>query len=255
MNTGKNEQDEPEEKHPVRKLRSLRGRPGPGRAIFRAIRGLILVGLLVCSLALNVATVAVGSVAAIASNLFEAATGTVSVLGQRDRDLRVERDRVKKLDTDLRDEKDRVKKLDTDVEAFRRKEKDVSKKVAATVKRISRRTVAAETRNIAATFGEGLPVVGIGVIVAVTGMELYDACATMKELHALDVAFNPQNANDAGVNEVCGMQVPTAEELWSKVRASPGEAWRRAKEAVPDLPEMPTFEMPTWPEVDWTFWN
>jgi hypothetical protein len=108
---------------------------------------------------------------------------------------------------------------------------------------------------VAATFGESIPVIGVGVVVAATAWELKDACDTMKDLHELEVALDPAKAKDASVQEVCGLRVPSKEEIWEKVKSSPGAAWQMAKDAMPELPEMPDFAMPTIPEIDWKFWD
>lgn len=124
--------------------------------------------------------------------------------------------------------------------------------VSDTSRRISTRTATGASRNLAATFGEAWPVAGTAVIVTATTLELYDACVIMRDLHELDVAFNPEAAFGADAKEVCGLRVPTAEEIWAKVKNSPGEAWAMAAAVMPDLPDMPDFRMP---EIDWEFWN
>jgi hypothetical protein len=128
--------------------------------------------------------------------------------------------------------------------------------VSDTSSRISKRTATGASRNLAATFGEAWPVAGTAVIVTATTLELYDACVIMQDLHELDVAFNP-NADFGAAKEVCGLRVPSADEIWAKVTSSPGEAWAKAKAAMPDLPEMP--DIPglwdaIW-SVDWELRN
>ena len=77
---------------------------------------------------------------------------------------------------------------------------------------------------------EAVPYIGIGVIVAVTTLEVRDACDTMKDLHELNVAFNPETATPDGAREVCGTRVPTKEEVWAAAKRK-------------------------WDGVDWTPWN
>ncbi|TGD62205.1 hypothetical protein EYC08_16795 [Tabrizicola sp. WMC-M-20] len=102
--------------------------------------------------------------------------------------------------------------------------------------RIATRTATGAARNLTATLGEAWPFYGIAVIVLATGYELADACSTMQDLHELDVAFNPEKANEAEVQEVCGMSVPTKQELWEQVKGSPKAAWATVSEAFPDVP-------------------
>lgn len=125
--------------------------------------------------------------------------------------------------------------------------------VSDTSRRVSSRTATGASRNLAATFGEAWPVAGTAVIVTATTLELYDACVIMRDLHELDLAFNPEAASDAGEKEVCGMKVPTAEEIWAKIRNSPGEVWRMVTEALPDLPEMPKDYILSLPWGDYEF--
>jgi hypothetical protein len=230
------------------------------------MRLMLLVTALVVSLMLNIATVAVGSVASAVSSVFEAVTGLASVAGSLDRDLKVERakvagkeEQVKARDKRLASERARVRKLQGDLALLKPQEvthggrkKLVSEAVEETTQRVTKRTASGATRNVAATFGEAIPVIGVGVVVAATAWELKDACDTMKDLHELEVALDPAKANDASVQEVCGLRVPTKEELWDLVKSSPGAAWQKAKDVMPELPEMPDFTMP---EIDWKFWD
>lgn len=162
---------------------------------------------------------------------------------------------------ELNSEKVRVTQLDGDLKATKKKNAELLREVADlkgaklvtyrgnkrllqdavgdTSQRISTRTATGASRNLAATFGEAWPVAGTAVIVTATTLELYDACVIMQDLHELDVAFNPEAAFGADAQEVCGLRVPTTEEIWAKVKSSPGDVWRIATEALPGLPEMP----------------
>jgi hypothetical protein len=199
---------------------------------------------LVLSLVLNILIVAVGSISAVASKLFEGVTGIASVVGSLQDEvgqLRGQVDAKSKVITDL---EGRLKSKEV---TYGGRKKLVSEAVEETTQRVTKRTAAGATRNVAATFGEAVPVIGVGVVVAATAWELKDACDTMKDLHELEVALDPAKANDASVQEVCGLRVPSKEELWVKVKASPGAAWQKAKDAMPELPEMPS--------IDWKFWD
>lgn len=204
------------------------------------MRTILLVGGLVAALMLNVATVAIGSVAAVVSGVVEAVTGVASVKTRLTTDLEVSNRKVAALEAE-------VERLKPRQVTYRGQKKLLEEAVADTTERVSRRTAVGASRNVAATFGEAVPMVGIGVVVAATVWELTDACETMKDLQALEVAMDPGKARADDVTEVCGLTVPSKEEIWAKMKTSPGEAWGKAKEAMPDLPEMP--------KVDWTPWN
>ena len=88
----------------------------------------------------------------------------------------------------------------------------------------------------------------------------------MRDMRAIDLAVNPQAEDDPDIERVCGMAVPTEEEIWAAIKASPGAAWEAAKvvlDRLPSMPAMPEFGwpslpeigMPSVPEIDWTFWK
>jgi len=74
----------------------------------------------------------------------------------------------------------------------------------------------------------------------VTALELDDACDTMKDLHELELAFNPDADNDTDAVEVCGQRVPTKEEVIAELKQSPAKAWEAAKSF--DLPDLPSWD-------------
>lgn len=189
------------------------------------LRNIIVILALVISLCLNIAIVTVQSVATGVSAMVSAVAGASAVLPE------------------LRSV------------IYKGERKTVAEVVKSTTKRIARRTAFDATRNVSSTFGEAVPAIGIGVIAGVSAWELKDSCDTMRDLHELDVALDPSMANDAAATEVCGLKVPTKEEIWAKVKASPGEAWEMAKAMVPDLPDMPALSLPEMPEIDWKFWD
>lgn len=121
--------------------------------------------------------------------------------------------------------------------------------VGDTSQRISKRVQAASMRNVGSTFGEGLPVIGVGVIVAATAWELHDACQLMGEMRALDAAFNPDNP--ISDDEVCGITPPTAEEVWAKIKSSPGAIWDESKELYNGLPDVSLSATYEWSIRKW----
>ncbi|OYX44991.1 MAG: hypothetical protein B7Z02_02850 [Rhodobacterales bacterium 32-67-9] len=119
---------------------------------------------------------------------------------------------------------------------YRGQKRAIKEAVNETSERIAERTARAAARNIAAMPGEAIPVYGIAVVVGATAWEVNDACQMMGEMYELDVAFNPDHA--ISDREVCGMRVPTAGELWDKMKSAPGEVWLDMKQLLPDLPEL-----------------
>ncbi len=113
--------------------------------------------------------------------------------------------------------------------------------VSDTSRRISTRTVRSTTRNVAVMPGEGIPFYGIAVVVAETGLEVNDACQMMRDMYELDVAFNADHVITDG-DTVCGMRVPTAAEIWDRIKSAPDVVWKEVKKMLPDLPNLPVDE-------------
>lgn len=128
--------------------------------------------------------------------------------------------------------------------------------------KISRRAVASASLNLDSLVAQAAPIVGGAVIVGITTWDVTASCATMRDMHELETIFDPDAAALPEETRVCGMRVPTKEELWVKV-ASAG-AWAGSissgavefvKNNMPDLPsldwsgltmpQMPTITLPT----------
>ena len=256
--------------------------------ILRFTRRTIMAGLLVATLALNVATIAFSSVALLLSTAFEVVTGAASVTSTLREEVNVKNKRIADLevdvnakngriasmntefDRDLRTRDNRITNLELDIDTknqrivsltdeladsraprsvmYRGERMLVSDAVEHTTERVGRRLTVSTSRSVGSVFAESIPFFGIAVIVGVTTWEITDACATMDDLHQLDVAFNPDNAVPADHSEVCGLTVPTKEEIWQFVKDSPGAAWAMAKDLMPELPEfdIPEVEL-SWP--------
>lgn len=110
------------------------------------------------------------------------------------------------------------------------------------------RTARVAATNFAAIPGESIPVYGMAVVLAATGWELQQACATMTELDDLETALCGTAPPPDAREKVCGMSVPSRDEVWSIVAAAPAAAWetsvsgmKHASETIPALPE-PDFD-------------
>ena len=96
------------------------------------------------------------------------------------------------------------------------------------LKAIQSRTRRTALANVAAAGGEALPFFGVAVIVGATGYEMHEACATMQDLHDLQLLVSPEDADAEDRDAVCGIEVPTKEELWEGIKSAPGAAWDSA---------------------------
>jgi len=217
--------------------------------------------LFVMVLSLNVATLVSKSVFGVLSGIVETVFVSKSVrsrnrneLATANRKLASSEHRAARLESDLQTERQSSRILSAENDNLRQRQLRLQAKidrnrvtyrgsvmplrdaVADTSDRLARRVTFAATRNIASMPGEAIPIIGVAVIAAATTWEIHDACEMMKEIHELEVAFNPEAA--ILEREVCGMQVPTAAELWSSIKSSPGAVWAGAKGLYAELPEV-----------------
>jgi hypothetical protein len=196
--------------------------------------------VMVMSFALTVLTVTSSTVFGVFSNAVEAVAGARTVRARHVAtvsDLKTRNDEFGRRNSRLKADNKLLKGklMDTGV-TYRGAKRSVREAVKDTSTRVSRRVATASARNVGSMAGEAMPVIGVGVIVAATAWELHDACEMIKDLHELDVAFNPEDAIDA--REVCGMQAPTNAELWQTIRQSPGDAWKRVRGLYDNLPDV-----------------
>jgi hypothetical protein len=237
--------------------------------ILKKLKYLALALAVVSSLALNVATLAFSTVALALSAVFEAVTGTSAVASELRRnnamkdkeikslttDLDVKDRRAAKLSGELAQEKRRIFTLKNELAfrdrriasltatikrpsvTYRNELKPLNHAVEDTVERITARTTLGAKRNVAAMFGESIPFIGVGVAVAVTGYELNDNCNNLKDLRELELSINPSLAYPTDVQEVCGMQVPSKQDVWFTVSNSPSAAWETTIAYMPDYEE------------------
>lgn len=167
-----------------------------------------------------------------------------AALSKENADLSRKNVDLSKKNTSLLDD---VAELRTErVVKYRGNDRLIRDAVGDTAQRISRRTAVSASRALASMFGEAVPVVGTAVIVGSTALDLNDACQIMKDLHALEVAFNPEKALGPEATEVCGMRVPTEDEVWQAVQQAPGQVWERTRAVIPNVPEIDV--------TGWTDW-
>lgn len=183
------------------------------------VRTLALALFLLASLALNVATVTVQSVATGVSAVVSTVAGASAILPE------------------------------FRMVTYKGQPKRLSAAVRETSERIAKRTAKSATRSAGSVIAEAIPVAGIAVVVGVTAWELKDSCDTMLDLYELERATTPTSEFKDQAAHVCGLETPTKEEVLTAIKSSPGKAWAAASSLVPDLPEMP--EVQAFPSIDW----
>jgi len=99
--------------------------------------------------------------------------------------------------------------------------------------RLASRTKRVATKSIAAIPAEAIPFVGVAVIIADTGYELYAACETVRELDLLysELGMDDEVPDDAMLS-VCDPELPAAGEVWGGVVGKSGEWLEQVREAM-----------------------
>lgn len=128
-------------------------------------------------------------------------------------------------------------------------EKVIDKKSVAIKKfsqRMAARSVIATTRNLSSVTGEAVPILGIAVLAGVTAWNIHDSCETIKELNALSTELDLQSHLEKENQKVCGVDVPSKEQIWAEVQENWFIAYEKARAAInqetdemPDMPEIP----------------
>lgn len=86
---------------------------------------------------------------------------------------------------------------------------------------LARRTFSRVSRHIAAAGGAAVPYVGAGVLSGMARMDVRDGCEILEELNDLNRALD---LDAVETSKVCGLQVPTSEQILAQVLAN----WRTA---------------------------
>ena len=94
--------------------------------------------------------------------------------------------------------------------------------------RIATRTAKGALRNVASVPAEAIPYIGIPVIIAVTGLEIYDACATMEDIKEINRVLNTVTT--------CGIKVPDKDTVMKTIQNSPKAAYESAMSLDISLP-------------------
>lgn len=100
------------------------------------------------------------------------------------------------------------------------------------VGQVKKRTARVAAVSLGSTIGQSIPWIGAGVVVAATIYEIDVACETMRDMNALEQALDPSALVDPEVERVCGMKVPSKDEVSATVKASPGAAWNAAENGL-----------------------
>lgn len=120
------------------------------------------------------------------------------------------------------------------------------KQAKATAVTVHQRLAKGVSRNVAALPSESIPYLGLGVTLAVTSLDIYDACQTMKDFNSLLRMMGQGEENP----DLCGQKVPTVDQVLSSTKTE----WRTSVQRVADESKgmkiaAPDVRLPTRDEV------
>lgn len=224
----------------------------PFRAALRALSLLsktTLILLIVLSLTLNfvlpVATVLSGTLFSIAESLASRVTRAPNIAANRVavatastlKQLEMQKSLTASVEAAGKAERMAVAKAAEQAKSKARKASQlVANSVRSAAKKITKSTVA----NVGALFGEAIPYVGAGVVVATTAYEVKTACEMMTDLRDIEDAIVElggvlTETSTADRDIVCGIDMPTQEEIVASITAAPNKALEGAMNALPKV--------------------
>lgn len=99
--------------------------------------------------------------------------------------------------------------------------------------RLASRTRRVVGKSIAAIPAEAVPFLGVAVLVADTGYEVYAACETLRDLDELYTALEITDARtDDALSSACHPRLPRSDQVWDGVVDKVDDWWERLAEAV-----------------------
>lgn len=99
--------------------------------------------------------------------------------------------------------------------------------------RLASRTKRVAAKSIAAIPAEAIPFLGVAVLIADTGYELYAACETLRDLDELYSELGIEDgAPDDAMHSVCNPRLPDPGDVWKDVADRSGEWLGRARDAM-----------------------
>jgi hypothetical protein len=99
--------------------------------------------------------------------------------------------------------------------------------------RLAKRTKRVAAKSIAAIPAESIPFIGVAVLIADTGYELYAACQSIKDLDGLYAQLGMADETpDDVMHSVCDPELPEAGQVWGGVVDQVDQWWEELVEAV-----------------------
>lgn len=113
-------------------------------------------------------------------------------------------------------------------------------------KRLATRAVTNAARNVSSVTAQTIPMIGTGIVLAVTAWDIHDACETLKDINEVNAVFDLDRSDQM---TVCGMKVPTRAEAAAKVRENWKGLYQHTADALNQAGSVVT--IPPLPKVTW----
>ena len=218
----------------------------------RISRTMAMVLVLVASLAANAALFVGGVLYNVIDDAIESATGLATATGKQ----RKAADDLKRKNRQL---VARNRKLQNGITAVRQKNGRLKSRITRlrkvsnnAVQRTVNRSAKAAVRAVATAPGKALPYVGTAVVMGATALEIKDLCATIRDMQEIQreidmqeiqPEIDPSESHSEEEKKVCGMEIPTQEEILNRIEMSSLSVWQSSQKFVTDLnPIPPEFE-------------
>ncbi|PMN92639.1 hypothetical protein BCT23_14260 [Enterovibrio norvegicus] len=125
----------------------------------------------------------------------------------------------------------RLTNANRELAATKKANKALKMQTRTVTKRIAKRTATAAARNVGASLMEAVPYIGAAAVVGSLSYDIYDACETLSDIETLQTDLGIESEDvTAETEKVCGYDVPTADELSTKAKASIDDAQRKSAE-------------------------
>lgn len=107
------------------------------------------------------------------------------------------------------------------------------KKARGVARKIATRTVRNIGVNVTSMAGEAIPYLGIGLILTTTAMDINDGCDTVSDVNSILAELEDTQAPE-DTSKICGMTVPTIEELTESIKDKIGGTLHQSVDNIND---------------------
>lgn len=108
--------------------------------------------------------------------------------------------------------------------------------------RVATRSVKNAFRNAGSLAGEAIPYVGVGIMYAVTALDIQDACANLRDVNEMNSAMELPLTDHT---TVCGLTMPSKEDVVAQVKSNWQDGYHKAASLINRGKEMVPWRAPS----------